>query len=161
MGRTGAGMRMVEENFSQGTNWSGVYSFFTWKWFQNYRWKNKNTQNTHITFTQIRLLLNICPTCFIMCFLSRVLFLTYVYTLPHLHSTHTHLHPRYTHSDKHMPSFVGVLCGVLFENNKEVSEGLEVQDEEKAKEVLLPDASTILLLLPPSNANSKLSSVLV
>lgn len=60
-----------------------------------------------------------------------------------------------------MPPFVGVLCGVLFENNEEVSEGLEVQDEEKAKEALLRDAPTALLLLPPSNANSKLSSVLV
>lgn len=100
------------------------FKLFTQKWLQTYRCKNKNsTQNTHITFTQARLLLNICPTCFVICFLSCALFLTYIHTLLHSHSTHTHSPPRHTFRYTHMPSFVGFLCGVLFENSKNVSEG--------------------------------------
>lgn len=152
-------MRMSEETSSRGTNWSSIYSFFklfTWKWSQTYRCKNKNsTQKTRITFSQIRLLLNICPTRFIICFLSRVLFLTYIPTLLHSHLTQTHLHPIDTHSDKHMPSFVGPLCDVLFENNKEVSEGRRFKMKRKQKGLaylMLPQLCSFSL--PPMQAAS-------
>lgn len=155
MGRTGDGMRMLEENFSQGTNWSSIYSFFklfTWKWFQTYRCKNKNsTQNTHITFTQIRLLLNICPTCFIICFLSRVLFLTYIQTLLHSHSTHTYT--RDTHIQINTCHPLLGLCVVFYWKTTRKYQGVVGSRWRESKRGL--NASTALSVsLPPMQAAS-------
>lgn len=162
MGRTGDGMRMAKENFSQDTNWSNIYSFlklFTWKWFQTYRCKNENsTQNTHITFTQTHLLLNICPLA-----LSFALF--HVYFFSHTNSSaftlDTHIYTRDTHVQINTYHRLLGLCVEFYVKTTRKYQRVVGSRWRESNRGLATWCFHGSLLLPPSNANSKLSSVLV